>query len=408
MDRDFFKGVLVGCCLAFIASTILIWHLFKTQDPTKLSSDATVEDKLGVIQNYIDKYYIGDVEHDTLYDGAFEGFVNALGDKYSAYYNPDDAQRLDESNSGEFFGIGVYVVVLEGEHYPYVTGTIEGGGAQDAGILADDRIIEVDGQDVYDMPLESVVALIKGDEGTTVNVGVKREGEEDLIYFDVERRKVQADTVFYDMLEEKVGDIYISSFDGVTTEQFNNAVQDLLDRGMEYLIIDLRDNGGGLVNTAVDICDRILPSDQLVVYTEDKDGNRQDFKTDDDEEIDIPIVILINGNTASASEIFTGCLRDYDKAVAIGTTSFGKGIVQTLFKLSDGSELKLTTSYYYSPDGTNIHGIGITPDVEVESVPDNDRDEQIDAAYEYFGLELPSSAYYETPPEGFEVESATE
>ena len=228
-----------------------------------------------------------------------------------------------------------------------------------------------------------VVAKLKGEEGTTVNVTMYRPSEDTYIDFTVERAVVNVPTVTYKMLENNIGYIQVTEFDEVTVEQFSAAIDDLESQGMEKVIFDLRDNGGGLLTSVCSMLDRILP-EELLVYTIDKDGNREEEWAQNPDQIDLPMVVLVNGNTASASEIFAGTLKDYDKAEIIGTTTFGKGIVQTIIPLNDGSALKLTTSEYYTPAGICIHGKGIEPDLTVEYDAEAEEDNQLQAAMDFF------------------------
>ena len=240
----------------------------------------------------------------------------------------------------------------------------------------------MEGEEVTGEDLNMVVAKLKGEEGTTVNVTIYRAAEDRYIDFEVTRAVVNVPTVTYKMLDDQIGYIQISEFEQVTAEQFAAAVDDLESQGMQRLIFDLRDNGGGLLDSVCDILDRVLPK-ELLVYTEDKNGNREEEWATDDDRIEVPMAVLVNGNTASASEIFTGALKDYDEAEIIGTTTFGKGIVQSIVPLSDGSAVKLTSAKYYTPSGVCIHGTGIEPDQVVEYDREAAEDNQLQAAIDY-------------------------
>ena len=252
----------------------------------------------------------------------------------------------------------------------------------EAGILKDDILYAVEGEEVTGEDLNMVVAKLKGEEGTTVNVTIYRATEDRYIDVAVKRAVVNVPTVTYKMLDDQIGYIQISEFEEVTAEQFAAAVDDLESQGMKSLIFDLRDNGGGLLDSVCDILDRVLPK-ELLVYTEDKNGNREEEWAKDDDRIEVPMVVLVNGNTASASEIFTGALKDYDEAEIIGTTTFGKGIVQSIVPLFDGSAVKLTSAKYYTPSGVCIHGTGIEPDQVVEYDKELEEDNQLQAAINY-------------------------
>ena len=223
----------------------------------------------------------------------------------------------------------------------------------------------VDGVGVTGMDLHNVVAMMKGPEATKVKVTVVRDGEPDPVELVITRAKIEIETIEYEMLENNIGYILISGFEEPTPKQFKDAINDLQKQGMKGLVLDLRDNGGGLVDAVVEMLDYILPKG-MIVYTEDKYGNREEYKGTDKDVLDLPMTVLINGNSASAAEIFAVAMQDYKAATLVGTTSFGKGIVQTILPLTDGTAVKITISRYFSPKGVCIHGEGVTPDVEVE------------------------------------------
>ena len=244
----------------------------------------------------------------------------------------------------------------------------DGAPGKEAGMRKNDVIVTVNGESVADQDLNSVVAKIKGDEGTTVNIGIRRDGSDDITELTVTRRKVEIKTVAYEMLDDSVGLITISEFDKVTAQQFKEAYAQLETLGMKGLVIDIRSNPGGLLNVVVDMLDEILP-DGLIVYTEDKYGNRQEYNGSNPDVIDVPLAVLVNGESASASEIFAGAVQDYGAGTIIGTQTFGKGIVQTIRRMSDGSAIKYTMAKYFTPKGQDIHGHGVTPDI-VEELSD--------------------------------------
>ncbi len=344
-----------------------------------------IEDKLNSLQVVIDNYYLYDdeIDVDEMVEGIYKGYVDALDEDYTVYYTAEEYADLMESTSGVYSGIGVMV------SQDAVTGVItvlrpfEGAPGAEAGILKDDVIYKVGGVEVTGTDLDTVVSWIKGEEGTSVDIEVYRPSEDRYITFSVERRSVETPMTEYEMLENDIGYIAIYEFEETTYDQFDSAADDLTKQGMKGLIIDLRDNPGGLLNSATDVLDRILPPSNLLVYTKDKNDETVDeYYSGKNDRISVPIVVLINENTASASEIVSGCLQDYEAATIVGTTSFGKGIVQYIIPLSDGSAIKLTSARYYTPNGRNIHGTGIEPDVTVESDPDTETDEQLEKACE--------------------------
>lgn len=321
-------------------------------------------EKLELIEKIIDTYfYEEDIDREILAEGAYKGMVEALGDPYSQYYTAEELAKLYEDSEGIYYGVGAYVSLDTVTGYAKISGVIAGTPAEEADLHADDIIYMVDGVDVYGMSLQEVVSLIKGEEGTTVHLTLVRDGEE--IEKDVMRRQVESPTVVYEMHENGMAYIQITEFDIVTVSQFEEAMTTAREEGMKGLIIDLRSNPGGNLSSVVDICRMLLP-EGLIVYTEDRDGRRQEYKCDGKNEIEVPMVVLVDGNSASASEIMAGAIKDYGIGTLIGTTTFGKGIVQRPVEMSDGSAVKLTISSYFTPKGTNIHGIGIEPDVVCE------------------------------------------
>ena len=336
-----------------------------------------VEDKLGAIKSVIDNDYYEDVDKEALENGIYKGLVEGLDDPYSTYYTEEEYAEMMESSEGVYQGIGAYLEQDRETMQIKVVRPISGSPAEQVGLLADDIIVEVDGEDITSQDINLVVSKIRGEAGTKVNIGIRRAGESQILYFDIIRAEVESETVDYEMLEDNIGYIYLSEFDDVTTRQFTDAMEDLKSQGMDSLILDLRDNPGGNLDVAVDIADYILP-EGLVVYMEDKNGKREEYRSDASHHWDKPIAILVNGNSASASEIVCGALKDYDRATLVGTKTFGKGIVQQILPLGDGSGIKVTIARYYTPNGTCIHGEGFQPDVEVEFDTDLYLEEETD------------------------------
>ncbi len=387
MKRNFISGLLTGLCGALLIFTLLgavLVHVgnkenqefnsatasdgkvkVQASESTNQISYPNIVQKLTFLQKLIDEYYLEDVKEDTFADGIYKGFISSLKDPYSTYYTETEYKALMESSSGVYCGIGATVSQNAETGVITIVKPFEGSPAHKAGILPGDIIYKVDGKEVTGEDLSEVVSNMKGLEGSKVVITVVREGESDPISYTVKRAKIEVPTVEYQMLENKIGYISILQFDEVTVEQFNTAVDKLEAKGMKGLIIDVRDNPGGLLASVVKIVDRLVKPG-LVVYTEDKYGNREEEKATDKAAVSLPMAVLINGNSASASEIFAGTLQDDKVATVIGTTSFGKGIVQKVIPLSDGSAVKLTISKYYTPSGRNIHGVGITPDIKVE------------------------------------------
>ena len=325
------------------------------------------EQKLNLIDQALNDFYFDDVDDSKVLDDIYKAYVNAYGDKYTVYYTADEYAKIQESSNGAYYGIGV-VVRKNDDGTILVVEPYDGAPGKEAGMRKNDVIVTVNGEAVADQDLNSVVAKIKGDEGTTVNIGIRRDGSDDITELTVTRRKGEIKTVAYEMLDDSVGLITISEFDKVTAQQFKEAYAQLKTQGMKGLVIDIRSNPGGLLNVVVDMLDEILP-DGLIVYTEDKYGNRQEYNGSNPDVIDVPLAVLVNGESASASEIFAGAVQDYGVGTIIGTQTFGKGIVQTIRRMSDGSAIKYTMAKYFTPKGQDIHGHGVTPDI-VEELSD--------------------------------------
>lgn len=328
-----------------------------------VTDDAVVE-KLGVLEETVEKYFWKDVEDQTLQDGIYKGMLAALDDPYSVYYTNDELIELQQQTEGIYYGIGAYISKDLESGYVQISKIIKGTPAEESNLMQGDYIYAINGENMQGRESEYVVSKIKGEEGTFVTITVLREGAASALDIDVERRKIESPTVEYVMYDDGMAYIQITEFDLVTTGQFESAYNQARVDGMKGLIIDLRSNPGGNLSTVCDIARMLLP-EGLIVYTEDKYGNREEYKCKGENKIDVPLVVLADGYSASASEILTGAVKDYGIGTIVGTTTFGKGIVQKVINLSDGSALKLTVSTYYTPNGNNIHGIGIEPDVEV-------------------------------------------
>lgn len=331
---------------------------------TKVLDKDTV-DKVDELTNYMDLYYYEDYDVQDVQDGLLEGVVSGLGDKYSAYYTAEEYKEQQLSTSGTYYGIGAALAQDKDTMQVTITKIYEGTPSEEAGLKKDDVIVSADGTDATSMELTDFVKLIRGEEGTTVHLEVYRSSTEETLEFDVERKNVELPSVSSQMLANNIGYIQISEFQSKTAEQFESALSSLQDQGAQSLIVDVRGNGGGLVDSVVAILDDILP-EGTVVYTEDKYGNRQDYTSSGDTYLDMPIAVLADQNSASASEIFAGAIKDYNYGTLIGTKTFGKGIVQTVFSLPEGDAIKITTAKYFTPNGNYIHGVGIEPDIELE------------------------------------------
>lgn len=349
--------------------------------------NSDVYDKTEGIYALIKNTYWTDYDEEALRQGMIKGMVDALGDPYSTYYTKEEFAEMMESSDGSFEGIGAYLQ-QDGETMEItVSRPIKDSPAEQVGMRSGDIVRTVDGEDISGQDINLVVSKIKGPSGSTVVIGVERAGEDELIEFTIKRALVYEESVSWEMLEgeDGIGYIYILAFEDDTANQFRQALTELRDEGATSLIIDLRDDGGGYVDVCVEIADMILP-EANIVSTKDKHGIQMSYDSSDDEFIRMPIVLIVNGNTASASEILTAALRDNDYATVVGEQTFGKGIVQEVIPLDDGSGVKLTMCEYYTPAGECIHEVGITPDVEeeldVEKYLKDGEDNQLERAKE--------------------------
>ena len=332
-------------------------------------SDLLNEDTLNKIQaleDVIDTYYYKtDVDKQDEADGIYKGLMNSLGDPYSVYYTEEELDEMMNNTKGIYYGIGAYVSFDNTINMARISGVMPGSPAESAELCVDDIIYEINKESTQGLTLEEVVGLIKGEAGTTVHLTLVRNGSASNVEVDVERAQIEVPTVSSEVFDNNVGYLKITEFDEVTYSQFVENMAELRAQNIEGLIIDLRSNPGGNLSTVCDIARQLLPKG-VIVYTEDREGNREDYTCDGQNEIDIPVVVLVNQYSASASEILAGAIKDYNLGKLVGKTTYGKGIVQRIFDLKDGTAVKLTVSSYFTPNGINIHGVGIEPDVEVE------------------------------------------
>ncbi len=327
--------------------------------------DEDAINKINELAAYTKVYYYNDVNLEDMQDSMYEGMIEGLGDKYSVYYNEDDYTELQLSTTGKYYGIGAGLSQDLNTMVVSITKVYKGTPSEEAGLKNEDIILSVEDIDATSMEVSELVKHIRGEEGTTVHLEIYRPGTDEYLSFDVMRADITLPSVDYAMLENNIGYIVIDSFETDTAHQFEMAVDDLTAQGMQAVIFDVRYNPGGMVSSVVEILDRILP-EGLLVYIEDKIGNRQDYTSGGETYMELPIAVLINEDSASASEIFAGAIKDYEYGTLIGTTTFGKGIVQTIFPLQDGDAIKLTTAKYFTPSGNYIHEVGIEPDIELE------------------------------------------
>ena len=393
--KSFFKGALTGalavllimsmvsCGIKLPGTSKTLKKSSSTSNSEELLDDST-KTKLELLEQLVDESYSGDIDMDDLQEGLYRGYIDGLGDKYSVYYDEDETKALMQSTSGEFGGIGALFSQDKDTKVITFLKVYEGSGAEEAGFKVDDILYKVDGKDISGEDLSEVVSKIRGDEGTTVELTVLRGDDGEEYTATVTRKIVQTDTVYHEMKEDKIGYIQVTEFDDVTTDQYKKALEDLENQGMKGLVVDLRNNPGGNVDTVTDMLDLMLP-EGTTLSIKDKQGKESVYESDDEHQFTKPLVVLVNENSASASEIFSGAIQTFGTGEVVGTTTYGKGVVQQIFDLKDVTSVKLTIAEYLIAGQFGINGKGVTPDVEVQYEKDAqnpDRDNQLEKALE--------------------------
>lgn len=374
-NKEFWKGTVAGA-LVVVCVTVGAYAGAGLATKDTVLGDRKCRSKLTYLENLIDEYYLGDKDEEKLQEGLYTGLLYGLDDPYSRYYTAEEYEAENSSSQGTYVGIGI-LMENNTEGGVKIVKCYEGGPGEAAGLKKGDIISAIDGEDITDKETSDVADMIRNSDKDSVVLTIHREDVEDAMEITVQITDVELPSVFHEMLDQKIGYIRITEFKGVTCEQYKTAFADLEDQGMERLIVDLRDNPGGLLDQVCDILREIL-QEGLIVYTEDKDGNREEETCDGKNKLQMPLAVLVNENSASASEIFAGAVQDYGIGTIVGTTTYGKGVVQSIRQLSDGSAVKLTVANYYTPNGNNINKIGIKPDVEVAldtSLLNKDKDE---------------------------------
>ena len=394
-EKKYFAGGMLAGCLTGLLVPVLVVGLIvfflgvsfngRGNTDEEEAYYRQLESKLAEIQACIDEHYVFEYDREELTDMLFRGYVAGLGDPYSAYYTAEEYADTMEAASGEYYGIGVLVSQDPASYVISVVNVFKNSPAMEAGLQTGDVLIAVEGEDITAMALDAVVPLIKGEEGSFVSITVYRPESRQELTLPVERRRVEVDTVSCRMLDETTGYLALIEYDSVSPNQVRSAIGELTAGGMERLILDLRDNPGGLLDSVLAIADFFLEKDALIFYMEDKQGREYRFNAKEEALFSGELIVLINGNSASAAEVLSGALKDHDRATLMGETSFGKGIVQSYLELSDGSALKLTTEHYCTPDGSDIHGRGIEPHIEGRDDPaTRESDELLEAALAYW------------------------
>lgn len=331
--------------------------------------------KLLTLENMINKYYYkaDEVTQEQLADGLYKGLLESLDDRYSVYYTAEETQKRTDSIEGSYSGIGAYVSADADSGYPKIAGVISGAPAEKAGLKENDLLCKADGESLKDVDLDIAVSMIRGESGTTVTLTILRDGEE--MELEVTRGEVESRSVASEMLEDDIGYLYISNFTNSTPSQFEEQLEELQEQGMKGLLLDLRGNPGGTVESVTEIAEYLIP-EGLVFYMEYPDGSRKDYSVDGKNYIQLPICVLVNGNSASASEILSSAIQESGAGTVVGTQTYGKGVVQTMYPLRDNTAIKLTVSEYFTRNGNSINGVGVTPDKVVEYDEDSYNEEK--------------------------------
>jgi len=378
--------ILVTAIITFMVTSVLLYnYYFKTEDglvKTLVNTETTTLDtKVGLIKEYIDEYYLGEVNEDKMIESAVKGYVAGLGDKYTEYLTKDEYEELMIGVNGDYVGIGIYMS-QDKDGNVVVLMPIEGSPAEEAGLETGDIIVSIDKEECTGMDLNLVANRVKGEEGTTVELEILRQDE--ILNKTITRRTVEIKTIETEVIENKVGYIQILSFDVGCSDDIEKVLKDYNDRGIKSIIIDLRDNGGGVVSEATDMADLFLPKDANIMIESDNKEYTKTIKAEKKPIInsDVKILVLTNENTASASEILVGALKYNNVAQVVGTTTFGKGVMQEVVPVSSGGALKLTTREFYTPNGNKINKEGLKPDIEIEDDEKTEVDEQLEKAIE--------------------------
>ena len=361
--------IIVVALITFIITTAIMYKTFSGENKgTFLSSNYELNSKINNIKRILKKDYVGEIDESKLKDGAIKGYVDGLDDEYTEYFTQKEMEEFKAETEGNYVGIGIYMAKNSKDNNIVVVSHIEGSPAETAGIKTGDIIKKVDGKEYTADDFETISTYIKGKEGTKVNLEIERNGE--TLTFEVERKNIDLYPMKSEVLEGNIGYINIQSFDDGCAKEFQENYNELKEKKVTSLIIDLRNNGGGIVDEALDILDKLLDKDSVLMITKDKNEKEVVEKAKNKASIKIPVVVLVNENTASASEIFASALQDNNRAKIVGTKTYGKGVIQELLTLSDGSGIKITTEEYYTPNRNKINKVGITPNEEV-NLPDN-------------------------------------
>lgn len=367
-----YKSIMLIIIVALITFILTTLYMSKNTEKSKYitfyGNNGKLISKISVVKSILDRKYISEINEEDLINGAIQGYIAGVGDEYTEYFTKEEMEDFMAETEGNYVGIGIYMYKDIIKNNVVILYPIKGSPAETVGLLTGDIIRKVDGIEYTGDDFEKISTYIKGKEGTKVNLEIEREGK--ILTFEIERRSIELYPIESEMLENNLGYIRITSFDESCAEEFKDKYNKINKNNINGLIIDLRNNGGGIVDEALDIADYVLEKDKVMLITKNKNGTEEIEKSTQKPIINVPIVILTNENTASASEILAAALKDNNKATIVGEKTYGKGVIQELITLSDGSGIKVTTEEYYTPNRNKINKIGITPDKEV-SLPED-------------------------------------
>lgn len=356
--------VVLTATITFIVTSLTMYNISEKETIKYIESDS-ISKIFQTFRKFIEKNYLGEIDDEQMLESAIKGYVAGLDDEYSEYITKEEMEEYMQDATGKYVGIGVYIFNDTEKNQIVVLMPIKGSPAEEAGIKSGDVITKVDGVEYTGEELSKASSALKSEEGTKAQIEILRDGK--TINLEVERREVKVNHIEAEVLENKIGYMKISTFDEGCYNEFKQKWEELKAKNVTSLIIDLRNNGGGIVDESTNIADMMVEKNKTLLITASKDKEESITKAEKEKIIDIPIVFLVNENTASASEILTSAVKENNENVkVVGTTTFGKGVIQTIFKLTDGSGIKLTTNEYYTPNHNEINKIGIKPDIEVE------------------------------------------
>ncbi len=371
------KKISLGAAICFMgivaAVTFVITMIFSTDvfngKVFRVKERERMYTKFAEIDRTVTQNFVGEIDEDQLLDAISAGYISGLGDRYAQYFSPEELKKEKLNNEGVLVGIGISATVDDSKKYIQIAEVYENSPASEAGLQTGDLIVKVDGQDVAEIGYVEAVEMVTGEAGTKVKITYRREGEDKDL--ELTRKRVEVPSVSYRMIGEN-GYIQIKDFNTATVNQFDTAVNSCIEQGAKGLVFDLRNNGGGTLDSVGQMLDKLLPKG-AIAYQRTKDGKKTEIYTSDAKQVDLPMATLTNGNTASASELFVAALKDYNKAKSVGATTYGKGVMQTRYDLSDGSAIRITTAYFDPPKSENFDGVGIKPDFAVALTPDQEK-----------------------------------